>query len=82
MRLERMSMRGVFEYKDGFRDGSRICVVYEHNRTADRIFCMARLSFYGIIQHAVLEFFPLEIRMFIRDSFWKGFELYSLEGLL
>jgi hypothetical protein len=49
MRLKRTSIRGIFEDKDEFRDKSRICVVYEHNRIADRIFRMARLSFYGII---------------------------------
>jgi hypothetical protein len=66
MGLERMSIRGIFEDKDGFRDRFRIYVVCEHNRTADRIFHMARLSFYGIIRHAILEFFPLEIRMFYK----------------
>jgi hypothetical protein len=68
MRLERMSIRGIFEDKDGFRDRSRICVVYEHNRTADRIFRITRLSFYGIIQYAILEFFPFGIRTFYKRS--------------
>jgi hypothetical protein len=68
MRLKRMSIRGIFEDKDGFRDRSRICVAYEHNRIADRIFHMARLSFYGIIRHAILEFFPLGIRTFYKRS--------------
>jgi hypothetical protein len=68
MRLKRTSIRGIFEDKDGFRDRSRICVIYEHNRTTDRIFCMARLSFYGIIRHAILEFFPLGIRTFYKRS--------------
>jgi hypothetical protein len=71
MRLKRTSIRGIFEDKDGFRDRSRICVVYEHNQTADRIFHMARLSFYDIIQCAILEFFPLEIRMFYKRSLLK-----------
>jgi hypothetical protein len=70
MRLERTSIRGIFEDKDGFRDRSIICVVYEHNRT-DRIFHMARLSFYGIIRHVILEFFPLEIRTFYKRSLLK-----------
>jgi hypothetical protein len=71
MRIERMSIRGIFEDKDGFRDRSRICVVCEHNRIAARIFCMARLSFYGIIRHAILEFFPLGIRTFYKRSLLK-----------
>jgi hypothetical protein len=68
MRLERTSIRGIFKDKDGFRDRSRICVIYEHNRTADRILHMARLSFYGIIRQAILEFFPLGIRTFYKRS--------------
>jgi hypothetical protein len=71
MRLGRTSIRGIFEDKDGFRDRFRICVVYEHNRIADRIFYMARLSFYGIIRHAILEFFPLGIRTFYKRSLVK-----------
>jgi hypothetical protein len=63
-----MSIRGIFKDKDGFRDRSKICVVYEHNRTTARIFRMARLSFYGIIQHAIIEFFPLGIRTFYKRS--------------
>jgi hypothetical protein len=71
MRPERTSIRGIFEDKDGFRDRSKICVVYEHNRTADMIFRMARLSFYGIIRHAILKFFPWGIRIFYKRSLLK-----------
>jgi hypothetical protein len=66
MRLKRMSIRGIFEDKDGFRDRSRISAVY--NRTTDRIFHMARLCFYGIIRHAILKFFPLGIRTFYKRA--------------
>jgi hypothetical protein len=71
MRLERTSIRGIFEDKDGLRDRTRIYVVYEHNRTVDRIFRMATLSFYGIIRHAILEFFPLGISTFYKGSLLK-----------